>query len=278
MKLNFTKVHGLGNDFVILNNIDPSKYDLTKLAIKLCHRQLGIGADGIMLVLPSDKADIRMRIINSDGSEAEMCGNGIRCFAKYVYENKIVRKTKFSVETLAGLILPELVIKDNAVAGVKVNMGQPFLKRSQIPMNGDETQVINEPISVNGTDYKITSMLMGVPHTMVFLDHVDGMDVKPVGHLIEHHPLFPQRTNVNFVEVNNSKEITVRTWERGAGATLACGTGSCASAVASYLNNKTGKQVLVHLIHGDLFIEWAEDGNVYMTGPAETVFQGEISI
>jgi diaminopimelate epimerase len=219
-----------------------------------------------------------MRIINSDGSEANMCGNGIRCFAKYVYENNMVHKTRIEVETFAGIIIPELQIKDGVITGVKVNMGAPFLDRAEIPMKGNSGPVINELLSVNGSNHHITSLLMGVPHTIVFADHVKGMDVKPVGQPIETHPVFPKKTNVDFVQVLNDHEIIVRTWERGAGATLACGTGCCASAVASNLNQKTGKKVTVHLQVGDLFIEWADDNNVYMTGPAATVFKGQIEI
>ena len=275
--MKFQKMHGLGNDFILMDEIDPSKYDLAALAIKLCDRHQGIGADGIILILPSEIADVKMRIINSDGSEADMCGNGIRCFAKHVYDNHINTATSFTIETGAGIMIPELIIEDGKVLFVKVNMGAPHLERSAIPMTGAAGNVINESINIEGRDYKITSMLMGVPHTIVFVNHFDESKILSIGRLIEKHPSFPQGTNVNFVEVLNNHEINVRTWERGAGRTLACGTGSCASAVAASLNGLTGKEVTVHLALGDLLIEWI-DGTVYMTGSANHVFEGMVEI
>ena len=270
-------MHGLGNDFILMDEIDPSKYDIAALAIKLCDRHQGIGADGIILILPSEIADVKMRIINSDGSEANMCGNGIRCFAKYVYDNKINTDKSFTIETGAGIMIPELIIEDGKVLFVKVNMGAPHLERSQIPMTGAPGNVIDETINIAGKDYKITSLLMGVPHTIVFADHLAEEELITIGKLIEKHPSFTQGTNVNFVEVLNDHEVNVRTWERGAGRTLACGTGSCASAVAASLNGLTGKEVTVHLALGDLLIEWI-NGIVYMTGSANHVFEGEVEI
>ena len=275
--MKFQKMHGLGNDFILMDEIDPLKYDLNALAIRLCDRHQGIGADGLILILPSETADVKMRIINSDGSHADMCGNGIRCFAKYVYDNKINTARSFTIETGAGVMIPELIIEDGKVLFVKVNMGAPKLERSAIPMTGPAGKVINEAIHVAGQEFKITSLLMGVPHTIVFVDHYDEAEILTIGRLIEKHPSFPQGTNVNFVHVVNDHEINVRTWERGAGRTLACGTGSCASAVASSLNGLTGKEVTVHLALGDLLIEWI-DGIVYMTGSANHVFEGEVAI
>ena len=275
--MKFQKMHGLGNDFILMDEIDPMKYDLPALAINMCDRHQGIGADGIILILPSDIADVKMRIINSDGSEANMCGNGIRCFAKYVYDNQINTAKSFTIETGAGVMIPELIIEDGKVLFVKVNMGAPFLERSTIPMIGAAGKVINEPLEIAGKIYNITSLLMGVPHTMVFVDDLDQTDIITIGRQIEKNPAFPQGTNVNFVEVINDHEVKMRTWERGAGSTLACGTGSCATAVASFLNGKTGKEVTVHLTLGDLLIEWI-DGIVYMTGTANHVFEGEIAI
>src|SRR5665647_1172210 len=243
----FQKMHGLGNDFILMDQIDPLKYDLAALAIKLCDRHQGIGADGIILILPSEIADVKMRIINSDGSEANMCGNGIRCFAKYVYDNQINTAKSFTIETGAGVMIPELIVEDGRVLFVKVNMGAPDLERSAIPMTGVAGHVINEPLTVQGNVYNITSLLMGVPHTIVFVDHLDKTDIVSIGRQIEKNPVFPKGTNVNFVEVINDHEIKMRTWERGAGSTLACGTGSCASAVAASLNGKTGKEVTIHL-------------------------------
>ena len=273
----FQKMHGLGNDFILMNGIEPSNFNLQELAIKLCDRHQGIGADGIILILPSEIADVKMRIINSDGSEANMCGNGIRCFAKYVYDNQINTAKSFTIETGAGIMVPELITENGKVLAVKVNMGSPDLERSAIPMTGAAGTVINEPLTVSGKEYHITSMLMGVPHTVVFVDHLNNTDIVTIGRQIEKNPLFPKGTNVNFVEVINDHEIKMRTWERGAGSTLACGTGSCASAVASCLIGKTGRTVTVHLTLGDLLIEWI-DGTVYMTGSANHVFEGEVAI
>ena len=274
----FHKMHGLGNDFILLNDINPNDYDLRSLALFLCDRHLGIGADGIMLVLPSDKADIQMRIINADGSEANMCGNGIRCFAKYVFERGFIRKETFSVETLAGIIIPQLMMDHHGVVNsVKVNMGSPKFNPAEIPMLSNHDRVINAPLEIHGKTYSITSLLMGVPHTMVFVDNLELIDIVTVGKQIEKHPAFPQGTNVNFVQWINSHEIKVQTWERGAGKTLACGTGSCASAVASIINNKTNGKIVVHLAIGDLEVEWIDD-TVFMTGPATNICSGQIEI
>jgi diaminopimelate epimerase len=275
--MKFQKMHGLGNDFILPDEANSLGFDLKTLAVRLCDRHQGIGADGIILILPSEIADVKMRIINSDGSEANMCGNGIRCFAKYVYENKIITAKSFTIETGAGVMIPELIVEDEKVLFVKVNMGAPILDRLAIPMKGAAGKVIDEPFLVAGEEYRITSLLMGVPHTIVFVDDIANTDIVTIGRQIEKNPVFPEGTNVNFVEVVNNKEIRVRTWERGAGSTLACGTGSCAAAVASCLNGKTGKKVTVHLTLGDLLIEWIDDC-VYMTGTADHVFSGEISV
>ncbi len=273
----FSKMHGLGNDFIVIDARGKEDLDYNNLAKRMCHRYIGVGADGLLLVLDSDVADIRMRIINSDGSEAEMCGNGIRCFSKYVFEREIVKATKFKVETLAGIIEPELILNEyGLVEKVKVNMGKPSLKRKDIPMQGDpESDAINTSIEVDGKEYKITSLLMGVPHTVLFVDDVEKVDIYTLGPKIERHEAFPRKTNVNFVQVIDKNNIKVRTWERGAGATFACGTGSCASVIASNLNGYTERKANVHLYFGTLEIEWQEDGTVFMTGPAEEVFVGE---
>jgi len=275
MVIEFVKMHGLGNDFIMLENIQTNTIDVSDLAKKLCNRNQSIGADGIILIGDSDVADAQMRIINADGSEAEMCGNGIRCFAKYVYERKIVEKLKFTVETLAGIMEPELQLASNSMVDmVRVNMGKPHLERSAIPMIGSEGHVQEEILTVDGTDYIISSMLMGVPHTMVFVDDIDAVDIASIGPKIEKHPSFPRKTNVNFVQVVNNSQIKVRTWERGAGPTLACGTGSCASAVATILSKKAAGSISTSLQLGNLFIEWPENGDVFMTGPAEESFYG----
>jgi diaminopimelate epimerase len=244
----------------------------------LCHRQLGIGADGIIAVLPSDIADLRMRIINADGSEANMCGNAIRCYAKYAFERGLVQSKIFRIETFAGIIIPEVIEDKGKVVAVRVNMGVPDIRRTAVPMLGDELAAINVMLPLGEDEINITSILMGVPHTMIFVENVESVDLKNIGPMVEKHSLFPKGTNVNFVEVLSPDRIKLRTWERGAGATLACGTGSCASAVASVLNEHTGRKVTVELQHGELEIEWTEDGPVFMTGPAEESFNGEIAI
>lgn len=276
--MKFTKMHGLGNDFIFFENPGQIEMDYSRMAIRMCHRQLGIGADGIIAVLPSEVADLRMRIINADGSEANMCGNAIRCFAKYAFERGLVQTTISRIETFAGIIIPEVIEEMGKVVAVRVNMGVPDIRRTAVPMLGDELAAINVMLPIGENEINFTSILMGVPHTMIFVENVESVDLKSIGPMVEKHPFFPKGTNVNFVEVVNEGRVKVRTWERGAGATLACGTGSCASAVASVLNEHTGRNVTVELQHGELEIEWTEDGTVFMTGPAEESFSGEIAI
>jgi len=276
--MKFTKMHGLGNDFIFFENLNNIEMDYSILAIHLCHRQLGIGADGIIAVLPSGVADLRMRIINADGSEANMCGNAIRCFGKYAYERGLVCSKTFRVETFAGIIIPEVITTDEKVTAVRVNMGKPNTERRFIPMLGDEREAIQVPVQIGDQEFCLTSLLMGVPHTMLFVDDVKAVDLLKIGPSIEKNSLFPKGTNVNFVEVVSRGRIKVRTWERGAGATLACGTGCCASVVASIINQHTDRKVIVELQYGQLEIEWAEDGTVFMTGPAEESFSGKINL
>lgn len=283
MKIDFVKMHGLGNDFILVDCLNKSLGDssfLSYLAKKLCNRNFGIGADGLILILPSSRADLRMRIFNFDGSEAQMCGNGIRCFAKYAYENKLVSKIKFTVETLAGIIIPELVFKDKEISGIIVNMGTPKLRRREIPMNGEDSPtVVDETLKINPEQtFKITCVSMGNPHCITFVNDVQSISVDEIGPKIENNPLFPEKTNVEFIQVLNNQEINFRVWERGVGETLACGTGACAALVASVLNKKTDRIATIHLPGGDLDIRWADDGYVYMTGPAELVFKGEMEI
>lgn len=276
--MQFTKMHGLGNDFIIIDNLEEkipeNKY--STMSLNLCDRHYGIGADGLALVLPSTKADYQMRIFNSDGSEAEMCGNVIRCFAKYVHDNFVEKKDVISVETLAGIIIPTIISRDEEVVGIEVDMGEPRLHRSEIPMIGEDTdKVVDENIDVNGKKYPITTVSMGNPHTVIFVDNADSIPLSEIGPLIENHQLFPEKTNVEFVQVVNKNELIMRVWERGAGETLACGTGACASLVSSVLNNQTDRKAIVHLMGGDLTIEWQEEDNhIIMTGPATTVFEG----
>ena len=275
--MEFIKVHGLGNDFILLEQAAYEGRDLAKLAIRLCDRHTGIGADGLLLVAAPGRedADIRMRIINQDGSEAEMCGNGIRCFARYVFEQGLVSGTEFRVETKAGVMVPHISAEGGRVKDVKIDMGKPALERQAIPMDGSAGTVLAEKLVLeDGSSYAITSMFMGVPHTMVFVDSLSDELVSSVGRRIEKNPVFPQGTNVNFVVIHGRSKIEVRTWERGAGATLACGTGCCASAVAACLNGYTDRNVTVQVQLGSLQIQYAADETVWMSGPAEIVYRG----
>lgn len=274
--MDFVKMHGLGNDFVFIEDKTGQDKDYTELARAMCNRHTGIGADGLIVIVDSRVADVRMRIINSDGSEAEMCGNGIRCFAKYVYDSGIIEKKQFTVETPAGIMEPEITVgADNKAELITINMGSPSFNRSEIPMEGADGRVLNEDLCVDGENWKITSLLMGVPHTVTYVDDVDSVDIEKIGPLFEKHEAFPKHTNINFAQQMDDRTVKVRTWERGAGATLACGTGSCSVAVASFLNGRTGREVDIQLPLGTLHIEYREeDGNVYMTGPAAVSFTG----
>jgi len=277
--MKFTKMHGIGNDYVYVNCFEEEMKDPVKLAPIISDRHCGVGSDGLILILPSKAADCRMRIFNADGSEAQMCGNGIRCVAKYVYDHKITQKNPLTVETLAGVKTIQLFTTNGKVSSARVNMGKPGLMRSEIPMLGKETQVINEPLTISkGVTFHISCVSMGNPHCVIFVDDFDEVDLPRQGAEIERHHSFPERINVHFVKVHNPKEVTMKTWERGSGITLACGTGASAVCVAGVLNKKTERKILAHLPGGDLELEWAEDGNVYMTGPATEVFTGEWTI
>lgn len=273
--MDFVKMHGLGNDFIIIDNRNNNITNTNELAVKICDRHFGIGADGILLVEKSSSGDIRMNIINSDGSIAEMCGNGIRCFSKYVYEKGIINKQTINIETLAGVMKAELKIENSKVIDVRVNMGSPIFDKKDIPFNGDENN-LNYNIKVNSKRYTASTLLLGVPHTVVYVDKIDKNEVIEIGSIIENLNIFPNKTNVNFVNIISKEKIEVRTWERGAGYTLACGTGTCASAVASILLGKTNNMVEAALFGGKLYIEYV-DGKVFMTGPAEFVFEGKIN-
>ncbi|MCF6159398.1 MAG: diaminopimelate epimerase [wastewater metagenome] len=274
--MKFTKMHGIGNDYVYINCFEQEVKEPAKLAPRMSDRHFGIGSDGIILILPSETADCRMRIFNADGSEAQMCGNGIRCVAKYVYDHNIVTKNPLTIETLAGVKTIRFFIENGKVSAAKVTMGKPRLMRSEIPMLGNETQVIDEPFTIkDGTSFRITCISMGNPHCVIFVDNFNTIELTKHGAEIEHHPLFPERINVHFVQVRNPQEVTIKTWERGSGMTLACGTGASAVCVAGVLNKKTERRILAHLPGGDLRLEWEEDDNVSMTGPATEVFTGE---
>ncbi len=267
-------MHGTGNDFVLIDNRDRkiAENELLGFAKRVCERRLSVGADGLILVYNSDLADVKMRMFNPDGTEAEMCGNGIRCFVEFCHENRITRKKELKVETLAGVKHTWLSTKGE-VSSVKVDMGAPSFERESIPMQG-EGIFINKKLRVDSEVYEATCMSLGNPHCVVFADNLDVFPVQEMGPKIENNRMFPKRTNVEFVQVINRKEINVRVWERGAGETLACGTGACASAVASHTLGKTDKEMTVHLKGGDLQILY--DCSVFMAGPVVKVFKGEL--
>ena len=278
--MKFTKMQGAGNDYVYVNCFVEQIEDPAAVAVKVSNRNFGIGSDGLILIMPSQLADVRMRMFNSDGSESEMCGNGIRCVAKYAYDHGLVDTKEISADTGAGILTLQLVTGGNGkVEKVRVNMGPPRLTRAEIPMLGNAgEQVVNEPLNILHSTFNITCASMGNPHCVIFVDDVENFQVEKYGPLIENHELFPRRTNVEFVQVLSRTEVRQRTWERGAGETLACGTGSSAVTAACVLNGLTEKKILNHLSGGDLEMEWGADGTIYMTGPAVEVFSGEIEI
>jgi len=268
-------MHGLGNDFVLVNGFrEKIEGDMGELARRICDRRFGIGSDGLIFLLPSDVADIKMRMFNPDGSEAEMCGNGIRCLARLAYEEGLVQGTVIRVETLAGIVVPELILEGDKVSRVRVDMGEPKLLRREISMLGEGDTAIEIPLEVEGEIWEATCLSMGNPHCVIFVPRIEEAPVTELGPKLEHHPLFPQRTNVEFIQIQNPREIKMRVWERGAGETLACGSGACAAAVASALTGRTEREVVVHLPAGDLHIDWAANNHVFMSGPATRVFEG----
>ena len=278
--MKFTKMHGAGNDYVYVDCFKEKVDNPSEVAIKVSNRNFGIGSDGLILIMPSDKADVRMRMFNSDGSESEMCGNGIRCVAKYSYDHGIVAKKEITAETGAGILTLQLFAgADNKVERVRVNMGPPRLSREEIPMNGSPVpQVVAEELTILDKTFKITCVSMGNPHCIIYVDDVDSFPVEKYGPLIENHQLVPRRTNVEFIQIISRTEVKQRTWERGAGETLACGTGASAVCVAGVLNGVTDRKILNHLAGGDLELEWVENGPVFMTGPATEVFSGDIML
>lgn len=268
------KMHGLGNDFILAMQSEVEAYDLPQLAKTLCARRVNIGADGLIVAESCQDADMRMRIFNADGSEAEMCGNGIRCFARFLYDQKIVLKKEMEIETLAGIIKPVLGFTNGEVTGVTVDMGKPVFENEKIPVLPGVAAQANR-IRVLGRDITVSTILMGVPHTVVFTQENEGLDPAVFGPAIETYGDFPKKTNVNFVEVVNDTTLRNTTWERGAGLTLACGTGCCAAAVVSAIKGYTQKNANVLTQTGQLVIEYKDTGTVFMTGPAEYVFSGE---
>ena len=280
-KLRFTKMHGISNDYVYISTFDQPEEDWEQLAIRLSDRRTGIGGDGIILVCPSDVADAKMRIFNADGSEGMMCGNGIRCVGKFVYDKGLVPadKTTVTIDTLSGIKTLELTVRDGKVQSARVDMGAAILTPAEIPVVFDKEKMIDEGLTVDGREWRVTAVSMGNPHCVTFVDDVDGLALEKIGPYFEHHPAFPERVNTEFVKVIDDHTLQMRVWERGSGETWACGTGACATAVAACLNGycKKGEDITVRLRGGDLVINYTDE-TVIMTGPAATVFEGEVEI
>jgi len=280
--MRFTKMHGIGNDYIYINCFEEKVENPAELSKFMSDRHFGIGSDGIVLIKPSTIADFCMNMYNSDGSQAEMCGNAVRCVGKYVFENGMTTKQNVDIETLSGIKKLELAITDGKVDSVTVDMGEPIIVPENIPVQLDGEVVINHPLTINGKEYKITCVSMGNPHAVVFLDEnekLDDLNIELVGPLFEKNSLFPRKTNTEFVKVIDKNNLKMRVWERGAGETMACGTGACAVLVASSLTGNSDRQATVHLLGGDLDIRWDEETNhVFMRGPATKVFEGEIEI
>lgn len=275
--LNFTKMQGLGNDYVYIDATRANMENPGELSKYISDRHFGVGSDGLILICPSDKADFRMRMFNSDGSEAEMCGNGIRCVGKFVYDKKLTDRTLVTIETKAGIKVLKLNVKDEKVDTVRVDMGTPILESEKIPVITDEKIAQNLKLNALDKSFNFTCVSMGNPHAVTIVDNVSDFDVKKYGSILEINEVFPNKTNVEFVEIKDPENIKMRVWERGTGETLACGTGACASVVACNLNGLTKNNVNVELLGGNLNIELGEDNHVYMTGPAVTVFEGELN-
>lgn len=277
--MKFTKMHGLGNDYIYVNCFTQKVTNPSETAKFVSDRHFGIGSDGLVLIMPSETCDFRMRMFNSDGSEAEMCGNAIRCVGKYVYDNGMTKKSVIKVDTLAGIKILDMKVEDNKVAMVKVDMGEPVLQPPKIPVNSEKELFLSQPVIIDDREFRVTCISMGNPHAVTYVDDVEKFPLEFIGPKMENHSLFPKRINAEFVQVIDRNTLKMRVWERGAGETLACGTGACAVLVSSVLNDISNRSVVVKLLGGDLIIEWNEkDNHVYMTGPATKVFDGEIQI
>ena len=277
--MKFTKMHGCGNDYVYVNCLQETVDNPEETAKFVSDRRFGIGSDGLILIKPSDKADFAMKMYNADGSEGAMCGNGVRCIAKYVYDYGLTDKTTISLETKAGIKYLDMTIEDGKVALVKVDMGAPILKAKDIPAVSDTEQILDMPFTLEGKEYRMTCVSMGNPHAVVFVEDTEAVRIEEIGPKFENHSMFPDRVNTEFVQILDRKNVNMRVWERGSGETLACGTGACATAVACILNGLTEEEVTVHLRGGDLHIFYdREKETVFMTGPATVVFDGEISL
>ena len=278
MKLPFTKMHGISNDYVYVNTFSTAVTDPPSLARRLSERRTGIGGDGLILICPSPTAHARMEMYNADGSRGAMCGNGIRCVGKYVYDHGLARDNPLKIDTDSGLKVLFLELEDSAVTRVTVDMGEPILDGRQIPL-ATPGQMIDQPLTVDGVSYQVTCVSMGNPHCVTFVEDVEPLALETLGPKFEHHPLFPDRVNTEFIQVVSPTELNMRVWERGSGETWACGTGACAAAVAAMLTDRAERRVSVHLRGGDLDIEWrTADGHVYMTGAAEEVFEGTVEV
>ena len=277
--MKFTKMHGIGNDYVYVNCFEETVENPSEVSKKVSDRHFGIGSDGLILIKPSEKADFEMEMYNADGSQGAMCGNGIRCVAKYVYDYGLTDKTNISVDTKSGIKYLDLTVTNGKVALVKVNMGQPELNAEKIPMIDKKQQVIQQPLAVKDNIYEVTAVSMGNPHVIVYMDQIRDLAIEKIGPDFEKHPAFPEGVNTEFVHVIDRKTVEMRVWERGSGETLACGTGACAVAVACVLNGYTEEEVTVRLLGGELKIFWNRKENlVYMTGPADVVFDGTINL
>lgn len=277
-RLKFTKMHGAGNDYIYINCFEETVKNPEKLAIKVSDRHFGIGSDGLILISPSDKADFKMNIYNADGSEGMMCGNGIRCVSKYVYDNGMTDKDEISVETRSGIKLIKMNVENGKVVSARVNMGEPILEAEKIPTKFDGENVIRQKLTIDKKEYEVTCVSMGNPHCIVYVDDVKDIDLEKIGPKFENNEMFPERINTEFVHVVSDTELDMRVWERGSGETLACGTGSCAVTVASVLCGycKRNTEIKINLLGGTLTDIWTDGGDVYMTGPAATVCTGEI--
>lgn len=275
----FSKMHGAGNDYIYVNCFKEKVENINETAKAVSDRHFGIGSDGLVLICPSDVADFRMDMYNSDGSQAEMCGNATRCVGKYVYDRGLTDKTQITLETLAGIKILDLNVKDGEVQTVRVNMGSPELVPKNIPIDSNLDRFISEDVEVDGKVYKVTGVSMGNPHAVTFIDDTDSLEIEKIGPKFENNEIFPDKVNTEFIQIIDKKTVKMRVWERGSGETFACGTGACASVVASVLNRLTENKVTVKLLGGELEIEYNQDENtVYMTGPARVVFTGEYDI
>ena len=276
--MKFTKMQGAGNDYIYVNCFTETVKNPEETAVRVSDRHFGVGADGLVLICPSENADFFMDIYNADGSRAKMCGNATRCVAKYVYDNKMTDKTEIALETLSGIKCIKITVQDGKAVAARVNMGAPILTPREIPTKFDGETVVSQNLTINDTVYAVTCVSMGNPHCVLYTDDVHALDLPRIGPKFENHEMFPDRINTEFVHIVSETEFDMRVWERGSGETLACGTGACAATVASILNGycKRDTEIKVNLLGGTLYINWTADGDVYMTGPAETVCTGEI--